>query len=92
MPFFALSPLFPRLLRRIPHHSITTPVTGWFSPSYVFACRLISRFAGFNFSWGGVYSSVFHHPRSFIFPSSPFVHFFCDLLSGGVIFGFPLFF
>jgi hypothetical protein len=35
----------------------------------IFAYRLISRFADFNFSWGGVYSSgpVFHHPRSFSF-------------------------
>ena len=95
----ALSPLFLRHLRRILHHSITTPVAGWFSPSYVFACRLISRFAGFNFSWGGCtlqfskipVRSFFHHPRSFLFPSSPFVHFFfCDLLPGGDIFGFPL--
>ena len=28
----------------------------WFSPSYVFACRFISRLANFNFSWGGVYT------------------------------------
>jgi hypothetical protein len=59
-PSFALSPT-PSLasvppVRLVLHHSITTPVTGWFSPSYVFACRLISRFVNFNFSWGGVYS------------------------------------